>query len=112
MVPGHRTSQDNYLIPYSSLSPQFRIENISQSIAQKINAKHSNKNGQPWKDREPWCAIHIAPSLAQHRAPGRNARRDAETEKAQAGLRDNHDRHRESSDDRDARHSVRNDMVK
>src|SRR5215475_8431306 len=93
------------------LSAQFWIQYVTQPVAQQIDAENRDENRQAGKDRKPWSTVHIAPSLAQHRAPGWNAGRNTETEKTQTGLGDDDNGHRKSSNDSHAGKSVRYDML-
>ena len=78
----------------------------------KIDAEHGDKNRQARKDRQPRRAVDVAPTFGKHRTPGRNMHRHAETEKTQARFGDDHDRHAESRDHRDAGEGIGNHMAK
>src|SRR5262245_56127809 len=64
-----------------------RIENVTQSIAEKIGAEYREADGDAGKDDEPWRRADIfGGRLRQHAAPGWIRLGDTETEEGQRGF--------------------------
>src|SRR5215216_6533737 len=65
-----------------------RIKDISQTVAEDVEAEHGNEDGHARAEGRPGGKAHKAPPGAQHRAPAWFRRLCAEPEEGEAGFRE------------------------
>src|SRR4051812_15448578 len=103
-----RSHSDDTAILRSTLGGALepRVENVAEPVTQEIDAEHGEEDAETWKQREPPGGADIAACVGKHATPGGYFRRHAEAKKAQARLRDDRRRHRESADHHRRLHQV------
>src|SRR6267378_3251076 len=65
---------------------QARVQDVSQRVAEHVEAEDGEGNGQAGEDGHPGRALHVgAPGAREHGAPRGSRGRDAEPEEGQRG---------------------------
>src|SRR5689334_18377198 len=66
--------------PGSSWDVHPRVERIAQAVAEEVEARHGERDGDARRDREPRRAGEIDLRIVEHVAPARRRRLDAVAE--------------------------------
>src|SRR6267143_1133739 len=75
-----------------TLHLQARIKGIAQPVAEEIDGKHGQHDGEPGEGGEPPGGGEVVPPIRQHPAPGGRGRLDPEPEEGEGRLVDDHER--------------------
>src|SRR3954468_23521170 len=67
-------------------APRLWIENVSQAVAEKIEAEHCQEDSEGRKNLEPLRLLDLVARLRQHAAPARIGRADSKAEERQRGF--------------------------
>ena len=73
-------------------------EEIPQSVAQQINAKHQNEQRDTGHHYDPWAEEHVVFAFRDHQSPRWERRRNAKAQEGQSGLQQNRKRHFQRGD--------------
>ena len=92
-------------------SAKARIEHVAQTVADEVDEKHRRPEKEARIEHDPEGLLDHVAALGDHAAPGRRGRRDAETEEAEIGFRQDRGRADEARLDDQRRDGVRQDML-
>src|SRR5215203_1916364 len=69
-----------------SSRPGAWIEDVAQTVAEEVKGEDGDQEGDAGRQAQPRFVSQVARALADHLAPGRRRRLDAETDEAEARL--------------------------
>src|SRR5262249_51569208 len=87
-------SRNERLKKRSARSSRPRIERVAKPIADQIERKHGQEDGEPWPDRHPWRVDEKPLRGIEHAAPCGRRGLLAKAEKRQCGFRNDSRRDR------------------
>src|SRR5438045_2694442 len=64
----------------SAPAPRLWIENVTQAVAEQIEAEHRQEDRKTGENRQPWRRRDLVAGLRQHAAPAWIGRADAKAE--------------------------------